>query len=116
MKFECRFAVNVDNSGGGVGDTVDLRLQVFYKGIGDTACKSQIVEVATVIGQSPRYKQFKVTFPIDYDYASNVVEIGDIISFRLNLETDTSEVDDIVISDMSFSYLTTHVGIEDGDE
>jgi hypothetical protein len=108
--------VNVDNSGGGAGDTVDLRLQVFYKGIGDTACKSQIVEVATVIGASARYKQFKVVFPIDYDYASNVVEVNDLMSFRLNLETDTSEVDDIVLSDMSVSYLTTHVGIEDGDE
>ena len=116
LKFECRFSVNVDNSGGGAGDTVDLRLQVFYKGIGDTACKSQIVEVATVIGASARYKQFKVVFPIDYDYASNVVEVNDIMSFRLNLETDTSEVDDIVLSDMSVSYLTTHVGIEDGDE
>jgi hypothetical protein len=72
--------------------------------------------VATVIGASARYKQFKVVFPIDYDYASNVVEVNDLMSFRLNLETDTSEVDDIVLSDMSFSYLTTHVGIEDGDE
>jgi hypothetical protein len=116
LKFECRFVVNVDNSGGGAGDTVDLRLQVFYKGIGDTACKSQVVEVSTVIGASARYKQFKVVFPIDYDYASNVVEVNDIMSFRLNLETDTSEVDDIVLSDMSVSYLTTHVGIEDGDE
>lgn len=115
-KFEVRFATNVDNTGGGTGDTVDLKMVMYYKGVGDTATKSQTVEVATVVGKSARYKQFKVVFPLNYDQVSNVLDVGDIVSFSLNLETDTSEVDDIILSDISFSYLTTHVGIEDGDE
>jgi len=114
--FGVKFMCNVNNTGGGVGDTVDLKATVYYKGTGDTACKSQVVEVSTVIGQSPQYKQFTASFPIDWDAVSNVLEVGDIISIILNLETDTSEVDDIVITAMEFSYLTTHIGIENGDE
>jgi hypothetical protein len=45
-----------------------------------------------------------------------VLDVGDHISFYLNLETDTSEVDDVTITGMSYSYLTTHLGVEDGDE
>ena len=115
-KFEVRFAVNVDNTGGLVTDTVDLKMIMYYKGVGDTATKTQTVEVATVIGQSAQYKQFKVIFPLNFDEAGNVLDAGDIISFKLNIETDTSEVDNIILSDMSFSYLKTHVGLEDGDE
>jgi len=115
-KFELRFATNVDNTGGAVGDTVDLKLVIYYKGIGDTATKTQTVEVSTVIGQAARYKQFKVEFPLNWDEASNVLDVGDVVGFKLNLETDTSEVDDIILADMSFSYLTTHTYIENGDE
>lgn len=44
-----------------------------------------------------------------------MVEAGDIIAFVLNLETDTSEVDDIVVTAMEFYYQTTHLGIELAD-
>lgn len=116
LTVEIRWCTNWDNSGGADTDTVDLRLQVFYKGVSDTATKSQTVEVATTIGKAARYKQFKTTFTVDWDYASNVVEVGDVIRFLLNLETDTSEgSDNVIISDGSISYQTTHVGIESGD-
>lgn len=110
-----KFAVGVDNTAGGVGDTVDLKITCYYKGVGDTATKTQTVEVATVVGQSAQYKQFAVTFPIDWDAAANVLEAGDALSFILNLETDTSEVDNVIITSMEFYYPTTHVGIESGD-
>jgi len=45
----------------------------------------------------------------------NVVEAGDKFGFILNLETDTSEVDDIVVVNASFYYQTAHLGIESGD-
>ncbi len=115
LTFSVNFMVNVDNTGGGVGDTVDLKATVYYKGVGDTATKSQTVEVATVVGQSAQYKQFKASFTIDFDAASNVVEAGDVLAIVLNLETDTSEVDDVVITSMEFYYNTTHVGIEATD-
>ncbi len=104
--------VNVDNTGGAGGDTVDLRMVVRYKGEGDTAIKTQTVEVATTVGASARYKQFKTTFTIDYDAASNVIDSLDILSFALNLETDTSEVDDIILNLMELRYATTKPSLE----
>lgn len=116
LKVEIVFEVNVNNTGGGTGDTVDLKLQAFYKGDAETACKTQAVaEVATVVGQSAQYKQFTATFTIDYDATDNVVQVGDKFGFILNLETDTSEVDNIIINGGSFYYNTTHIGIEAGD-
>ena len=44
------FEVNVDNTAGAGGDTVDLQLVVRYKGEGDTAIKSQTLENAVVVG------------------------------------------------------------------
>ncbi len=112
LTLKVNFMVNVNNSGGNAGDTVDLACVVRYKGVGDTAVKSQTLEVATTVGASPQYKQFECTFTIDYDATSNVVDAHDIMSFNLNLETDTSEVDDIVITGMEFYYKTTHIGLE----
>jgi len=71
--------------------------------------------VATVVGKSAQYKGFSANFTIDYDAAGNVITAGDVISVILNLETDTSEVDDIVVVAMSLNYQTTHIGIESGD-
>ena len=115
IDVEVYFAVNVDNTGGGGGDTVDLKLISYYNAVGDVACKTQTVEVATVVGASAQYKVFKAEFAINYDEVDNVVEVGDILGFILNLETDTSEVDDVVILHASLYYHTTHVGIESGD-
>lgn len=115
LTVSVKFMVNIDNTGGADTDTVDLRLNAYYKGNGDTATKTQAVEVATVVGKSAQYKQFSASFTIDYDAVGNVVESGDVMAFVLNLETDTSEVDDIVVTSMEFYYSTTHIGIESGD-
>jgi len=115
IKVGLKFMVNLDNSGGGAGDTVDIQLVARYKGIGDTVVKSQTVENSVVVGASAQYKQFETLFTIDFDAVSNVVEVGDAISININLETDTSEVDDIVITSMELYYNTTHIGIESGD-
>ena len=111
LKVEIYFELNASGSN---EDTVDLRLQCFYKTVGDASTKSQTVEVATVT-DGTQYKMYKAEFTIDYDAVSNVVEAGDKISFILNLETDTSEIDDIIVSHGSFYYNTTHVGIESTD-
>ena len=104
--------VNVDNTGGAGGDTVDLKLVVRYKGEGDVAIKTQTVEVATTVGASARYKQFRTSFTIDFDAVSNVIDSLDILSFALNLETDTSEVDDIILNLMELRYATTKPSLE----
>jgi hypothetical protein len=99
---------------GNNGDTVDLRLVCRYMGAGDTATKTQTVEVATPT-DGTQYKLYKAEFTINYDETSNVVDVGDKICFQLNLETDTSEIDNILITNASFYYNTAHVGIESGD-
>lgn len=112
---EVHFQVNVNNTGGGVGDTVDLKLICYYMGDGDTATKTQTVEVATVVGQAAQYTAFEVELPIDFDAGGAVVDAGDVFGFILNLETDTSEVDNIIVTNVAFYYDTTHIGIESGD-
>jgi hypothetical protein len=99
---------------GSAGDTVDLKLVCRYMGVGDTSTKTQTVEVSTVT-DGTQYKMYKAIFTINYDELSNVVDIGDVIDFTLNLETDTSEIDDVLITDGAFYYNTTHTYIESGD-
>ena len=99
---------------GSASDTVDLKLVCYYKGVGDTVTKTQTVEVATVT-DGTQNKMYKVTFPVEYDYAGNNIDKGDQMCFILNLETDTSEIDNVLITSGSFYYQTTHIAIEDGD-
>lgn len=103
---EVWFEVNVDNTLGNVGDTVDLKMIYRYKGVGETANRIQIIEVATVVGQSAQYKLFKVTFPLDWDLGGNVLQNADIVSLGISLETDTSEVDSVIINFAEFKYPT----------
>lgn len=111
ITMEVLFALNAS---GNPNDTVDLKIVVYYCGPGDTSTKTQIVEVATVT-DGTQYKVYKVVFVLDYDAANNVIDAGDHISVILNLETDTSEIDDIIILEGAYYYNTTHTGIESGD-
>jgi len=104
---EVFFEVNVNNTGGLVTDTVDLQLICRFKGDAETAVKTQTLEVANVVGQSAQYKQFETSFAIDYNSGTDPVQVGDIFGMSLNLETDTSEVDNIIINYIEFKYKTT---------
>ena len=110
-----KFISNVDNTGGADTDTVDIKATFYYKGKDDVATRGQVVEVSTVVGKTPQYKGYEADFVIDWDYASNVLKVGDHITVYVNLETDTSEVDDIIIVSMIGLYPTSHIGTEDGD-
>jgi hypothetical protein len=83
-------------------------------GVGDTAVKTQTIEVATTT-TGTQYKMYKATFTIPYNTVGAVVDAGDSLCFNLNLETDTSEIDNVLIVDASFYYQTTHTYIESGD-
>lgn len=100
------FEVNVDNTGGGDADTVDLQLLCYYKGQGDTSSKTQTLEIPVTVGKSPQYKAFSALFTVDYDAVANVVDVYDVLSFRLNLETDTSEVDNVIANFAAFAFKT----------
>ena len=104
--------MNVDNTGGADADTVDLQLVLRYKGEGETGIKSQTLEVDTTVGKSARYKQFKMTFTVDYDSGGNVVDVLDIMAFALNLQTTPSEVDDIIINLVELRYQMKHPNLE----
>jgi len=102
------------NAAGNPNDTVDIKAVAYYNGVGDTATKTQTVEVSTVT-DGTQFKVYKAVLTIDYDAVDNVIDVGDKVVLVFNLETDTSEIDDIVITHGSFYYNTTHVGIESGD-
>lgn len=112
LEFKVIFEVNVDNTGGATSDTVDLQLICYYKGNGDTANKTQTLEEAKTVGKSAQYKRFTTTFTIDWDATDNIVEVADKMSFILNLETDTSEVDDIIVNTIMFRYKTKKIQVE----
>ncbi len=107
---EVFFEINA--AGGGGGDTVDLKLICYYKGDAETANKTQTLEEATIVGTAAQFTQFKATFTIDHDLGGNVVDVNDTFGFILNLETDTSEVDDIIINLIEVKYKTTKPQLE----
>ena len=102
--LEIVFEINVAGVGG--GDTVDIQIVFYMKGEGETATKIQTVEVATIVGAAAQFTQFEVVFTIDHDDGVNPVELKDVIAMAVNLETDTSEVDDITINYGELKYQT----------
>lgn len=114
-KLEIRFQINTASS---ENDTVDLKVVTYYMGTGDSSTKTQTVEVATNVGDGgikAQYTMFVVEVPLNWDETDNNIVAGDCIAFQINLETDTSEVDDITLNAITFHYNTTHTGIEAGD-
>jgi len=84
----------------------------WYKAPGESAVKTQTVEVATTVDDDAQYTMYSATFAINWDEVGNVVEAGDKITFRINLETDTSECDDIILNDGLFRYQTKTPALE----
>lgn len=101
-----------NTAGGSGGDTVDLQLVCYYKGDGEAASKTQVVEVPVTVDDAAQFTRFSATFTIDWDKVDNVVEAEDCISFQLNLETDTSEVDDVIINHFLIKYETKKPAVE----
>lgn len=110
IEVDVRFEINAAGSLG--TDTVDLRLQVFMKGLGESANRSQVLEEAIVVGAAAQYTSFEALFTIDYDDLTDPVASGDVMSFILNLETDTSEVDNVIINHAERRYKSKYPRIE----
>ena len=62
------------------------------------------VEVEVTLSNS---EDEDVAFTINFDEGGNVVDAEDVFSFIINLETDTSECDDIILNYCEFKYRTT---------
>lgn len=87
--------------------TVDLKLTCYYKRDHEATNKTQTLEEAhTITGNKAQYTQHLTTFTINWDETDNVVIVEDILSFILNLETDTSECDDVIINHILTKYQT----------
>jgi len=104
LEVKIRWQLGV--GGANAADTVDLKLVCYYMGNGEATTKTQTLEEAVTVGTAAVNTMFTTTFTIDWDLAGNVVEKGDVFSFRLNLETDTSEVDSVTINFGRFRYRT----------
>lgn len=106
------FNFQVDDATTSNGDTADLALTVYYMGNGDSTLKTQTIAENAVTTNGTQWRLYQTSFTIDYDYTDNVVEIGDKIGFELHMETDTSEVDSILIIGGALTYNTKHIGLE----
>jgi len=101
----------INAAGTAPSDTVDISLVLYLKGLGESVSKNQTVEVATTVGEASQYTLFSARIPLS-SLGVNGFEVYDILSFRLNLETDTSEVDDITICYTEIKYSTTKPALE----
>lgn len=93
--------------------TVDLKIICYYKGDTDVVNKTQTFEEAhTITGNKAQFTQHSTEFTITHDTGGQVIDENDVFSFLLNLETDTSECDDIIVNMVTFKYRTTKVNPE----
>jgi hypothetical protein len=111
--IEVKFCVNA--AGTDAAHTVDFALVAFYGFTGVAAVKTQTVSESTVIGVCDQYVRFTQEFELDRTVAGNTLQSGQILGLRLACLA-TGDVTSVTVSHMSFSYKTTHVGIESGDE
>lgn len=110
--FHIFFEVNVDNTLGNVADVVDMNAEIFMKGDEEIVVKRQTLSENVTVGQSPQFKQFNLSFCIDYDDGTDPVDSDDSISLEINLDTVNSDIDDIIINHMIFVYQTKQIHIE----
>ena len=107
VEVEVYFETNVDNSGGLVTDDVYLQLDVFMKGSLEDTCRNQTLGVPVVVGQADQYVQFSCEFKIDFDDLSDPVNVGDVVGMRLNMESELSDVTNIIVNHLEFKYKST---------
>ena len=103
---EIDFEVNVDNTGGLVTDTVKFQLECWHKIPGELVNTVYSLEGNTVVGQSDQHELFKQTIAI-----ANMRE-GEIIAFRLNLNTITGDVANVIVNYIEFKYPVYYPSME----
>ena len=104
--FELYFEVNKDNTGGLVTDTVKFQLEVWHKLEGEFGCTVESLNSNTVVGQSSQHELFLQAITIPN------LRSGENLNFRLNLDTITSEVKDVIVNYVRFKYQTFYPALE----
>lgn len=92
------FEVNEDNTLGLVTDTVDFQLECWHKLVGEQICTVVSLDSTTVVGQADHNDLFMVSIGI-VDMRED-----ELISFRLNLNTIDSEVDNVIVNYIEYRY------------
>jgi len=104
--MEVNVCWELNAGGGGANDSVFFDLKSWYKGVTEDTTKYQTSTEGELVNNDGRYTKYMVTFTLDYDLAANVIQVGDVLSFRLNLNTGASDVDDVVVVFANFRYRT----------
>lgn len=104
--FEIAFEVNVDNTAGLVTDTVKLQLEVWHKLPGELVNTVYSLEGNTVVGQSDQHELFEQEITVGN------LRAGEVIAFRINLNTITSQVTSVIVNYVEFKYPTLYPAIE----
>lgn len=116
INLEFTFAVNIDNTGGTAADTMDMVVTAYYISPGETATRSQAINVSVTVGACAQYTVFSEEIEIDPFYAGNPVRKGDQMWFVAHLDTGASDVDDIIVNSASLYYYRTHHGMWSSDK
>lgn len=98
--FQIYFEVNADNTGGLVTDTVKFQLEVWHKLNGERTCTVYSLDGTTVVGQADQHDLF------DQEIVVGDLRAGETISFRLNLNTITGDVTNVIVNYVEFKYRT----------
>jgi hypothetical protein len=105
-EIEIYFEVNDDNSGGLATDTVKFQLEVWHKMIGEQTCIVYSLDGTTIVGAAVQHDLFIQEIAID-----NLRE-EEVLSFRLNLNTITGDVTDVIVNYIEFKYPTYYPAME----
>jgi len=104
---EIKVTFEIMGAGTGADDKERIIAQCYYKGHdGAVGTKTQSPYGDVTINDDAQYTLYTATITIDHDLAANVVNVGDKMSIRINLDTANSDVDDILISHINFRYRT----------
>ena len=99
-KIELFFEVNDDNSGGLVTDTVKFQLEVWHKIAGERTTTVYSLDSTTIVGQAQQHDLFEQEIDIGN------LRVTDVLAFRLNLNTITGDVTDVIVNYIEFKYQT----------
>ena len=102
IEVKVRWELNA--ASGSANDSVFLDLICWYKGNDEDTTKYQALTEGVLVGNETQYTMHTTTLTIDYNLADNVVQKGDVFSFRLNLNTTKSDIDNVIVNFGRFRY------------
>lgn len=98
--FQIYFEVNEDNTVGLPTDTAKFQLETWHKLNGERTCTVYSLEGNTVVGQADQHDLFEQEITV-----GNLRD-GETISFRLNLNTITGDITNVIVNYVEFKYRT----------